>query len=247
MYSHCNNGLKSSHSLNSTLWLVCLLHNLKPNPVNESPSTLWTMFSSPGSRQGFDWRAWFYCGQSWIWVWGDLALAVVEVKKKHEKITRVDWDQTLWYLRNISHKNPAPDLTVYLVTGQTTYSVQLPMVRRIWYLLDTNFPLWLGCSQASRAFLNVIGLLIKAYMDICMYISWSLNVPTCTSHILAVPTERGSIPPHLAVEWTRQVQCSPPKHQYFVCLVVHSITNDRLKLVIWQVRGYSNYKNFFSI
>ena len=26
---------------------------------------------------------------------GDLALAVVEVKKKHEKITRVDWDQTL--------------------------------------------------------------------------------------------------------------------------------------------------------
>jgi len=41
---------------------------------------------------------------------GDLALAVVEVKKKHEKITRVDWDQALRYLRNISHKNPAPHL-----------------------------------------------------------------------------------------------------------------------------------------
>jgi hypothetical protein len=58
---------------------------------------------------------------------GDLALAVVEDKKKREKITRVDWDQAVRYLCNISHKQPAPDLTVYLVAGATTYSVQLPM------------------------------------------------------------------------------------------------------------------------
>jgi hypothetical protein len=57
---------------------------------------------------------------------GDLALAVVEVKKR-EGLTRVDWDQALPYMRNISHKKPAPDLTVYLVTGATTYSVKLPM------------------------------------------------------------------------------------------------------------------------
>jgi len=58
---------------------------------------------------------------------GDLALAVVEVKKNCEGLTVLDWDQALRYLHNISHKKPAPDLKVYLVTGATTYSVQLPM------------------------------------------------------------------------------------------------------------------------
>ena len=57
---------------------------------------------------------------------GDLALAVIEVKKNCEGLMRLDWDQALQYLRNISHKKPASDLTVYLVTGATTYSVQLP-------------------------------------------------------------------------------------------------------------------------
>jgi hypothetical protein len=58
---------------------------------------------------------------------GDLALAVVEVKKKCEGLTVLDWDQALRYLCNISHKKSAPDLKVYLVTGATTYSLQLPM------------------------------------------------------------------------------------------------------------------------
>jgi hypothetical protein len=57
---------------------------------------------------------------------GDLVLAIVEVKKNCEGLTRLDWDQALQYLCNISHKKPASDLTVYLVTGATTYSVQLP-------------------------------------------------------------------------------------------------------------------------
>jgi hypothetical protein len=57
---------------------------------------------------------------------GDLVLAIVEVKKNCKGLTRLDWDQALQYLRNISHKKPASDLTVYLVTGATTYSVQLP-------------------------------------------------------------------------------------------------------------------------
>ena|SRR5882762_5925506 len=57
---------------------------------------------------------------------GDLALAVIEVKKNCEGLMRLDWDQALQYLHNILHKKPAPDLTVYLVTGATTYLVQLP-------------------------------------------------------------------------------------------------------------------------
>src|SRR5882762_7286630 len=47
--------------------------------------------------------------------------------KKHEVLTALDWDQALRYLHNILHKKPPPDLKVYLVTGATTYSVQLPM------------------------------------------------------------------------------------------------------------------------
>src|SRR5882762_5045706 len=58
---------------------------------------------------------------------GDLALAVVEVKKNRKGLMVLDWDQALRYMRNISHKKSALDLTVYLVTGATTYSVQLPM------------------------------------------------------------------------------------------------------------------------
>jgi hypothetical protein len=57
---------------------------------------------------------------------GDLVLAVVEVKKR-DGLTALDWDQTLRYMHNISHKKPAPDLKVYLVTGATTYSLQLLM------------------------------------------------------------------------------------------------------------------------
>jgi len=79
---------------------------------------------------------------------GDLALAVVEVKKKHEKITRVDWDQALQYLRNISHKNPAPDLTVYLVTGATTYSVQLPMGEEDMVPIRYQFPTLTGLQSS---------------------------------------------------------------------------------------------------
>jgi len=58
---------------------------------------------------------------------GDLALAIVEVKKKHEGLMVLDWDQALQYLHNISHKKPASDSKVYSVTGATTYSLQLPM------------------------------------------------------------------------------------------------------------------------
>jgi hypothetical protein len=58
---------------------------------------------------------------------GDLALAVAEVKKKHEGLTVLDWDQALQYLHNSLHKKPASDSKVYLVTGATTYSLQLPM------------------------------------------------------------------------------------------------------------------------
>jgi hypothetical protein len=78
---------------------------------------------------------------------GDLALAVVEVKK-HEKITRVDWDQALRYLRNISHKNPASDLTVYLVTGATTYSVQLPMGEEVMVPIRYQFPTLTGLQSS---------------------------------------------------------------------------------------------------
>jgi hypothetical protein len=58
---------------------------------------------------------------------GDLVLAVIEVKKKPEGLTALDWDQALRYMHNISHKKHAPDLKVYLVTGATTYLLQLPM------------------------------------------------------------------------------------------------------------------------
>jgi len=82
---------------------------------------------------------------------GDLALAVVEVKKKHEKITRVDWDQALQYLRNISHKNPAPDLTVYLVTGHHILSA-MPMGEEDMVPIRYQFPTLTGCSQAGGHF-----------------------------------------------------------------------------------------------
>jgi len=159
MYSHCNNGLWSSHSLNSTLWLVCLLHNLKPNPVNESPSTLWTMSPVQEGRQGFELTSlillWskldLSMGETWRW----LSLKLREAREDYEgglgirlcdtcatfrtRILHLIWRCILWQ-------------------GQPHTRCNCLWVRRIWYLLDTNFPLWLGCSQASRAFLNVIGL-----------------------------------------------------------------------------------------
>jgi len=79
---------------------------------------------------------------------GDLALAVVEVKKKRKKIMRVDWDQALRYLCNILHKNPAPDLTVYLVTGATTYSVQLPMGEEDMVPIRYQFPTLTGLQSS---------------------------------------------------------------------------------------------------
>jgi len=79
---------------------------------------------------------------------GDLALAVVEVKKKRKKIMRVDWDQALRYLCNILHKNPAPDLTVYLVTGATTYSVQLPMGEEDMVPITYQFPTLTGLQSS---------------------------------------------------------------------------------------------------
>src|SRR5882762_3461538 len=78
---------------------------------------------------------------------GDLALAIVEVKK-HEKIMRVDWDQALRYLHNISHKKPAPDLTVYLGTGATTYSVQLPMGEEDMVPIRYQFPTLTGVQSS---------------------------------------------------------------------------------------------------
>src|SRR5882762_6533087 len=81
---------------------------------------------------------------------GDLALAVVEVKKKREKVMRVDWDQLLRYLRNISHKKPAPDLTVYLVTGATTYSVQLPMGEEDMVPIRYQFPTLTGLQSSHE-------------------------------------------------------------------------------------------------
>src|ERR1700692_2280204 len=77
---------------------------------------------------------------------GDLALAVVEVKKKREKVMRVDWDQALRYLHNILHKKPAPDLTVYLVTG-ATYSVQLPMGEENMVPIRYQFPTLTGLQS----------------------------------------------------------------------------------------------------
>jgi len=79
---------------------------------------------------------------------GDLALAVVEVKRKHEKIMRVDWNQALRYLRNISHKTPAPDLTVYLVTDATTYLVQLPMGEEDIVPIRYKFPTLTGLQSS---------------------------------------------------------------------------------------------------
>jgi len=63
---------------------------------------------------------------------------------------------------------------------------------------------------------------------------------------LAVPTERGSIHRIWQLNGRVKWQCSRSKHQYFVCLVVHSIYQ-RIVLNLWfgRSRGYSKLWEFF--
>jgi hypothetical protein len=60
---------------------------------------------------------------------GDKALAIVEVKNSRghsDGYVATEWEQVIRYANNISHKNPASDLKIYLVKGATTYVLELP-------------------------------------------------------------------------------------------------------------------------
>jgi len=63
---------------------------------------------------------------------------------------------------------------------------------------------------------------------------------------LAVPTERGSIHHIWQLNGCVKWQCSRSKHQYFVCLIVHSIYQ-WIVLNLWfgRSRGYSKLWEFF--
>jgi len=102
---------------------------------------------------------------------GETGVAVVEVRRMWG-VTVLDWIR-LCDTCTTFHTRTCTWFEGVLVTG-ANISVHCLWVR-IWNLLDTNSH-FDRLSQASRAFLNIIGLFYKGLHGHCIYISWSLNV-----------------------------------------------------------------------
>jgi len=143
---------------------------------------------------------------------------------------------------------------------------------RIWTLMLTILPQWLCSRCAFRALLNVIRQFCKGFhghLDLYYHvmISWALSVFIfLVFHLIYVGNwvhmahdklahamfgssiQKWKCLPHLAVDRCVKWQCSCSKHQYFVCLVPHSIYQQiMLTLSFSRQGGILNYGNFFKI